>query len=132
MFYKTLFFMLLGLLVLPGCSRSGEESAEPAASARDNVHSESWRESQVLAGRAVYETACASCHSEGEGGAPVLGDREDWSQRSDLWSAVLSGHARAGYLNMPEKGGHGELTDEQVAAAVEYMMLTTFPEKPRD
>jgi cytochrome c5 len=33
---------------------------------------------------------------------------------------------------MPEKGGHTELTDEDVSAAVEYMLLKTYPEMPRD
>ena len=96
------------------------------------MQAESWREGQLLAGQATYEKACASCHSGGLDGAPAVGDREAWSGRSDLWVAVLAEHANAGYLDMPEKGGHGELTEEAVNAAFEYMMYKTFPERPRD
>jgi cytochrome c5 len=129
---KILFLMLVCLGVSAGCSRGEGEAASPVASTPDSVRSESWRESYSQTGQEVYEHACASCHEEGLDGAPVLGDPEAWTPRSDLWTAVLSGHAKAGYLAMPEKGGHSELTDEQVSAAVEYMMQKTFPEKPRD
>jgi cytochrome c5 len=129
---KTLFLMLVCLGVSAGCSKGEEGGAAPVATAPDSVRSESWRDSYSQTGQEVYEHACASCHAEGLDGAPVLGDPEAWTPRSDLWVAVLSGHAKAGYLAMPEKGGHGELTDEQISAAVEYMMQQTFPEKPRD
>ncbi len=69
--------------------------------------------------------------TNGEDGAPAISDRDAWSERSGLWVAVLSDHANAGYLDMPEKGGHGELNEETVTAAVEYMLNVTFPENPR-
>jgi cytochrome c oxidase cbb3-type subunit 3 len=130
MFRAHRLYLIVGLLLIAACSPGSEESA-PAA-APEGVRAESWREGRMLTGRETYETVCASCHDQGEGDAPAIGDREAWSGRSDLWPAVLSGHATAGYLDMPEKGGHGELTDEQVTAATEYMLLETFPEKPRD
>jgi len=125
-----LFYLVGGLVFLVGCSQGSEESIPAAVS--DGVHAESWREGRMLAGKEAYESACAGCHDAGEGDAPALGDREAWSGRSDLWTAVLSGHATAGYLDMPEKGGHGELSDDDVSAAVEYMLQKTFPERPRD
>lgn len=127
-----LIIMFYSLVFLIGCSRGNEEPAPPAKVAKESVHAESWRESQLLLGQEVYEAACASCHEEGEGAAPAMGDREAWSDRSDLWTSVLSGHAQAGYLDMPEKGGHGELAEADVSAAVEYMLLKTFPERLRD
>jgi cytochrome c oxidase cbb3-type subunit 3 len=120
------------LLTLISCSGGNDDSASPVAAAPDSARSESWRESQLALGQDVYEKACAACHDQGEGNAPAIGDQTAWSERSDLWTAVLSAHAQAGYFNMPEKGGHGELTDEQVSAAVEYMMFKTFPGMPRD
>jgi cytochrome c5 len=124
--------MFLSLVFLIGCSRENQEPSAPVAVAQQSVRAESWRESQLLIGQEVYAAACASCHDQGEGDAPAIGDRDAWSDRSDLWTAVLSGHAQAGYLEMPEKGGHSELTDDNVSAAVEYMLIETFPEKPRD
>ncbi len=123
------------LFLITACSPSGEESGSemPVPSAKpDEIQAKDWRESHAVAGKETYETACASCHDRGEGDAPAIGDKSAWSDRSGLWVAVLSEHASAGYLDMPEKGGHGELTDESVAAAVEYMMMKTFPEKPVD
>jgi cytochrome c5 len=49
-----------------------------------------------------------------------------------MWQAVLSKHAKAGYLEMPGKGGQAELSDESVEAATEYMLGLTFPELPQD
>ena len=130
MFRTHWFYLLVGLAFVISCSPGGEDST-PSATAED-VHAESWRESRMLSGQEIYQDVCASCHDQGEGDAPALGDRDAWSARSDLWTAVLAGHATAGYLEMPEKGGHGELTDDEVTAATEYILMKTFPEKPRD
>ncbi|MEE4173768.1 MAG: c-type cytochrome [Xanthomonadales bacterium] len=95
-----------------------------------------WRERYLALGKDVFEWACAACHDVGEGaaetGAPQLGNRDNWSDRSPLWSAVLLEHAREGYLEMPAKGGHPYLSDRAVQAAGEYMLGVTFPEKPTD
>ena len=124
--------MIIPMIFLASCSGESEPPAATAAPADKTVHAESWREDQLLEGQETYEAACASCHDTGEGGAPAIGDAAAWSDRSGLWVAVLTDHAKAGYLDMPGKGGHGELTDESVSAAVEYMLQKTFPEFPRD
>ena len=130
MFRAHSYFLVVVLVFLGGCSPDNEESVP--STDPEEVHAESWRESRRLAGQEVYGSVCASCHDKGEGDAPVTGDKNAWSGRSDLWTAVLSEHASAGYLEMPEKGGHGKLTDDDVSAAVEYMLMKTFPELPRD
>jgi cytochrome c oxidase cbb3-type subunit 3 len=127
-----LIILIASLVLLTGCSRENDEPTPPAAVEKEIVRTESWREARLLMGQEIYEKACASCHDQGEGEAPAIGDRDAWSDRSDLWTAVLAGHAQAGYLEMPEKGGHGELSDDDISAAVEYMLLKTFPERPRD
>ena len=93
---------------------------------------EDWQGDYHAHGKKVYDDACASCHDEGKDGAPVIGDRQAWSDHSPLWSAVLLEHAKAGWLQMPTKGGHPELSDQDVEAAGEYLLTVTFPEKPRD
>jgi len=129
--YRANGFLLgASLLMLVGCSQ-GEGEVMPVADS-DSVQSKSWREEQLLAGKETYQAACASCHDNGQDGAPAIGDRDAWSERSGLWVAVLSEHANAGFLDMPEKGGRGELNEQAVKAAVEYMLNVTFPEKPRD
>ena len=91
-----------------------------------------WRERRLAFGKGIYEQSCAACHDEGTDGAPAIGDREAWSRRSPLWMGVLLEHAKLGYLGMPAKGNHPELTDRAVDAAGEYMLSETFPEKPLD
>jgi cytochrome c5 len=130
MFRAQRFYLMFGLIFVIGCSPGGEEPA-PAATV-EGVHAESWRESRMVMGKETYEAACASCHDQGDRDTPAIGDQDAWSDRSGLWVAILSEHATAGYLEMPEKGGHGELTDESVNAAVEYMLMMTFPELPQD
>jgi cytochrome c5 len=125
--------LLTAALALPvGCSRNDENASLAPVAAPESVRAESWREDQLLTGKETYEAACASCHNPGESDAPSIGDQTEWSGRSDLWTAVLAEHASAGYLKMPEKGGHSELSEEQVSAALEYMLWKTFPELPRD
>ncbi|HEY5622732.1 MAG TPA: c-type cytochrome [Gammaproteobacteria bacterium] len=90
------------------------------------------RQPAGINGQDVYEELCSSCHRAGVGGAPVTGDRDAWAGRSPLWMAVLSAHANEGYLQMPPRGGDPNLTEAQVQAATEYMLLQAFPERPSD
>ena len=77
-------------------------------------------------GQATYESSCQVCHAAGVAGAPKLGDKEAWAARIEQGVDVLVGHAingfqgQAGY--MPPKGGNMSLSDDDVKAAVEYML----------
>jgi cytochrome c5 len=83
-------------------------------------------------GRKVYTAVCAKCHDEGIHGAPVIGRKQDWAGRSNLWEAVLFQHAQSGYLGMPAKGGEQELSEYEVSVAAEYMLNVLHPELPQD
>jgi cytochrome c5 len=83
-------------------------------------------------GKAIYHFACARCHDTGEGDAPILGQREGWNQRSDLWEAVLFEHAEKGFMAMPAGGGDARLTEYDIDVAAEYMLQSTFAERPAD
>ncbi|MEP4149047.1 MAG: c-type cytochrome [Halioglobus sp.] len=83
-------------------------------------------------GKKTYERACATCHETGVEGAPIVGKKEDWSDRSDLWEAVLIEHAEKGYIKMPAKGNAEYATDYDVSAAAEYMLTLTHPEMDHD
>jgi cytochrome c5 len=89
-------------------------------------------EQGLLEGQRAYQNVCAGCHEEGKDGAPLTGDREAWADRSPLWAAVLEEHAKDGYLDMPAKGGDPDLSDEEVRAAVDHMMMLTHPEQPTE
>ena len=80
----------------------------------------------------AYEHACADCHETGKDGAPRTGDPEAWAGRSTLWEAVLFEHAQKGYFKMPPHGHDGRFTDDEVAAAAQYMLELNHPDRPRD
>ena len=80
----------------------------------------------------AYEHACADCHETGKDGAPRTGDPEAWAGRSALWEAVLFEHAQKGFFKMPAHGLDGRFSDEEVAAAAQYMLEITHPDRPRD
>jgi cytochrome c5 len=115
-------------LALVACSDGHDEAPQTVTSEPGDT----WIRSRLEAGRETYELACASCHETGKLDAPLTGNPRGWSDRSELWEAVLFEHAKAGYLEMPGKGGHPELTDEAVEAAAEYMLHVTFPDRLRD
>lgn len=124
----------LALLGLVACSPGGEAGSDPAPGV-DTAQREvmpTWREDRMALGKDTYDAACASCHETGEGGAPKTGEQSQWEERSDMWQAVLFKHAKSGYLEMPGKGGHTDLTDESVEAATEYMLGLTYPELLKD
>ncbi len=83
-------------------------------------------------GKRTYEKVCSSCHETGVEGAPIVGNKEDWSGRSDLWEAVLVEHAEKGFVKMPAKGNAEYATDYDVSAAAEYMLTLTHPEMGHD
>ncbi len=87
------------------------------------------------AGKPVYESACAGCHGTGAAGAPKYGDAAQWAPRlkkgiEALYQSALKGTAKG----MPPKGGRSDLTDDQVRAAVNYMLVAVGPGRgsPKD
>lgn len=79
-------------------------------------------------GKATYDTVCFVCHATGAAGAPKMGDKASWAPRIAQGTDVLKQHALAGYKGktgyMPPKGGSADVSDEAVAAAVEYMVTS--------
>lgn len=77
-------------------------------------------------GKATYDTVCFVCHSTGAAGAPKMGDKASWAPRIAQGMDVLGQHAIAGYKGktgyMPAKGGRADISDENVVAAIEYMV----------
>jgi cytochrome c5 len=72
-------------------------------------------------GMRVYKSHCAECHATGKNGAPRLRDRNAWKQRGMQPFSVLEKHAERGFLGMPPKGSHAQLSQQDVANAVYYM-----------
>lgn len=83
-----------------------------------------------MSGVDAYMAQCAGCHETGLQGAPIVGDKAYWESRSKLWQSVLVDHAKAGYLEMPARGGRADLSDATIEAAVDYMLSLTYPDLP--
>ncbi len=77
-------------------------------------------------GQRIYQQACQTCHGPGLAGAPVVGDGAAWASRLEQGRDVLVKHAVEGYQGeagyMPAKGGQVQLGDDEVEAAVSYML----------
>lgn len=78
--------------------------------------------SQAADGKEIYNQNCAMCHAAGLANAPKLGNKADWEPRVKAGKDALLQAALKGKNAMPAKGGNPKLTDEQVAAAVEFMV----------
>jgi cytochrome c len=80
-------------------------------------------EEQVASGDdTVYRQACQMCHAAGVAGAPMTGDKAAWAPRIEQGRDKLLTSAIEGIGIMPAKGGQIQLSDEEVAAAVDYMI----------
>jgi cytochrome c5 len=76
----------------------------------------------VKDGKTVYNTVCAGCHGAGVMGAPKMGDKGAWGGRIGQGMATLNSHAINGFKGMPARGGAASLSDDEVKAAVQYMV----------
>lgn len=81
---------------------------------------------QVRSGPEVYNMACMACHTTGAGGAPKIGDADAWADRIAQGHATLVKHAVEGYQGeagyMPPKGGRADLTEDEISAAIDYIV----------
>jgi len=75
-------------------------------------------------GEEVYNSACLACHATGAAGAPMLGDAAAWADRIAKGIDVLhdSGVNGLAGTGMIAKGGCVNCSDEEVRAAVDYMV----------
>ncbi len=73
-------------------------------------------------GKKVVDTFCASCHSIGLLGAPKLGNANDWQPRIEKGIDKVYSNAMNGFNAMPARGGNPKLTDDEIKAAVDYMV----------
>ena len=114
---STNFKLVIGILIGMAISQ-----ATLAGSTKPAVE-----EAVSLTGQQVYNAVCVACHSPpGIGGAPAFGDSEAWTARLTQGMDTLNDRALNGFSGstgiMPRKGGRLDFSDEEVIAAVEYMV----------
>ncbi|QEP44585.1 cytochrome c5 family protein [Ectothiorhodospiraceae bacterium BW-2] len=86
-------------------------AAEPAAPAGG-----------ARSGEAIYQASCFACHATGAAGAPLLGNVEAWAPRIALGMEALLATAISGKGAMPPRGTCGTCSDDDLMAAIEYMV----------
>ena len=73
---------------------------------------------QAADGQAVYDANCAGCHKML---APKTGDKAAWAPLISQGTAALTANVIKGKGMMPARGGHANLSDADIKAAVEHM-----------
>ena len=142
---KPLLIVIALLALLSGCGgkdngtgasgnapASAEISVRVAASPLPGEATEQTGSAPDLAtGERVYKSTCSICHKTGLKSAPRLGVKEDWEARLTQSNEILYDHAINGFIgkkgSMPSRGSNAKLTDAEVRAAVDYMVVHAVP-----
>ena len=86
------------------------------------------QDARLALGEKVFGSDCRTCHDNGkaQNDAPQLSEKSEWKDRlgkglHELYKSSIEGFT--GYYAMPPRGGNPKLTDDEVRAAVDYMLL---------
>ena len=74
-------------------------------------------------GQQVYQTSCVGCHASKALGAPLSFSEAEWKPRLDArgYDVVLE-NAMKGYNAMPPLGACGDCSQDEIKAAIDYML----------
>ena len=97
-------------------------TSEPPPPDEPEPESQSAAAVEASVGQATYQQACALCHAAGVGDAPILGEQNAWTERIAAGRDVLVASSLNGKGAMAPKGGQLQLSDDDVIAAVDYMI----------
>ena len=112
----------LGKGVLTASGDDAELRIQPVARVEMRQATAVKSDGKPRSGEAVYTTICGACHTAGVAGAPKTGDKAAWAPRLATGSAVLLKSAINGKGAMPARGGGADLTDDEIKAAVDYIL----------
>lgn len=108
--YRFIYCLLVVILaLLAGCS-----DGQPSIS--------SSTPEEFSRGEKIVKANCKVCHAQGINGAPIIGNTKMWEPRLNKSIEELAANAAAGFGLMPAKGGNDSLSDDEITAAVEFMV----------
>jgi cytochrome c5 len=90
-----------------------EAKIEPVAKSGD---------ADLKKGESIYNTTCFACHKTGVAGAPLFGDKKLWEPRIATGMDALLNSAINGKGAMPPRAGNPSLSDDDLKAAIAYMV----------
>ena len=73
-------------------------------------------------GETIYNTVCTACHAAGLVGAPKTGDKAAWAPRIALGDSALLQSVINGKGAMPARAGDASLTEDELKAAVAFLV----------
>jgi len=133
---KQILMAIASLALLSGCGGKNKEAAAPSSSAPQFQLNEAKPQATAAAsdpatGEKVYKSTCSICHKSGLSGAPRIGNKDDWEARLAQGKDLLYDRAIHGYRgskgSMPARGSNVRLSDDEVRAAVDYMVAHAIP-----
>ncbi|UOG90469.1 MAG: c-type cytochrome [Candidatus Thiothrix sulfatifontis] len=98
------------------------DAAKPEAAAEAPKTDDKATDAAKIDGEKIYKGLCMSCHDAGIAGSPKLGDKAAWEPRIATGMDALYASSLKGKGVMPAKGGNPALSDDEVKAAVDYMV----------
>jgi cytochrome c5 len=145
---KVLITIVAATLVLAGCSdkqdatsdamdtttgmasdvaeSAGEMASDAKEGASEMVSDASEAVSEVsdggATGQKVYKQSCQACHANGVANAPKPGDKAAWAPRIATGMDAMLATAIKGKGAMPPKGTCMGCSDDDLKAAIEYMV----------
>jgi cytochrome c5 len=73
-------------------------------------------------GEATYNRVCQACHATGAAGAPLFGNKAAWEPRIAQGMDTLLQTAINGKGAMPPRGTCADCSDDDLRAAIEFMV----------
>ena len=109
-------------------SQSADAATDAATSVADATGeaAESSAEAAVASaarsGEEIYNKSCVICHAAGVAGAPKLADSAAWEPRLANGRDMVLQNSINGLGGMPPRGTCMDCSDEEMSAAVDYML----------
>ena len=114
----------------PAAAPAPQQAAAPAqqqaaapAQAATPTQQQAAAAPQKVDGKAVYDKVCFACHQVSVANSPKLGDKDAWAPRLKQGPDALVQSVLKGKGAMPPKAGNPALTEAEVRAAVDFMVL---------
>ena len=131
--------IMAAALALPACGEAPKPEAEQENTAPEGGPLEGYvtvdrlpmpSDPHLVEGRTVWAGTCQACHGLGEAGSPKITDKAAWAPRIAQGIETLHEHALQGFIGpegtmMPERGGNLALSDQQIFAAVDFMVANS-------
>lgn len=110
----------------PAPAAAAPAAAAPAAAAQAPAPAAAPAPQQAAAvnpaGEKLYKSVCFACHATGVANAPKFGDKAAWEPYIKTGMDAMVKVAMQGKPPMPPKGGAANASEDDIRAAVQYMV----------